>query len=316
MLCDSFLYGDNDSGGCAIWHILPFFIIKMAKIAIIAVKCGKCQQKLLTLKDKTKISTLRRNDNDHSYSWGSGFVDRHPVIANMLIIMVISMLGIYAAYLTIALFTKHGRTLTVPHVENMSYTEAVNKLHGSGLKVDIRDSLYREDVCPGFVIEQFPKAKSVVKPGRKIFLYINAVHPKEVIIDDDNHPTEYALKGVSYRSAKAKLEELGFKNIRMVRVLGASDRVVKILANGNAIRKMQKVPVNAQVTMEISDGRLNDLQDSLRNAELMDIYGDNQTTQYPEEDISGNNEEVSASPVYEAPQEPETEPDEGNEQYF
>ena len=39
--------------------------------------------------------------------------------------------------------------------------------------------LYRDDIKPGHVIEQFPKAKSIVKPGRKIFLYINAVHPKE-----------------------------------------------------------------------------------------------------------------------------------------
>ncbi len=258
---------------------------------------------------------MRRNDEDHSYSWGSGFVDRHPVIANILIIFVISMLGIYAAYLTIALFTKHGRTLTVPRVENMSYTEAVNKLHNSGLKVDIRDSLYREDVRPGFVIEQFPKANSVVKPGRKVFLYINAVHPKEVIIDDDNHPSEYAMKGVSYRSARAKLEELGFKNIRMVKVLGASDRVVKILANGRAVRKMQKVPVNSQVTMEVSDGRLNDLQDSLRNAELLNIYDDQSATSYPEENVTGN-EEVSASPVYEESKEPEKEPEQETNQYF
>lgn len=273
--------------------------------------------KIVNFERLKKKPKLRRNENDHSYSWGSGFVDRHPVIANLLIIIVISMLGIYAAYLTIALFTKHGRTLTVPRVENMSYTEAVNKLHNNGLKVDIRDSLYREDVRPGFVIEQFPKANSVVKPGRKIFLYINAVHPREVIIDDDNHPTEYALKGVSYRSAKAKLEELGFKNIRMVKVLGASDRVVKILANGRPVRKMQKVPVNVQVTMEISDGRLNDLQDSLRNAELMDMYDESNTTQYPKADIDiDNGEEVSASPVYETPQEPETETEEGNTQYF
>ena len=273
--------------------------------------------KIVNFERLKKKPKLRRNEHDHSYSWGSGFVDRHPVIANLLIIIVISMLGIYAAYLTIALFTKHGRTLTVPRVENMSYTEAVNKLHNNGLKVDIRDSLYREDVRPGFVIEQFPKANSVVKPGRKIFLYINAVHPREVIIDDDNHPAEYALKGMSYRSAKAKLEELGFKNIRMVKVLGASDRVVKILANGKPIRKMQKVAVNVQITMEISDGRLNDLQDSLRNAELMDIYDEGNTVQYPEADIDRDNgEEVSASPVYETPKEPETETEEGNTQYF
>lgn len=157
----------------------------------------------------------------------------------------------------------------------MSYTEAVNLLHSKGFKVDIRDSLYREDVKPGFVIEQFPKANSIVKPGRKIFLYINAVHPKEVILDDDNHPNEFALKGQSYRSALAKLEELGFKNVRVVKVLGTTDRVVKVMANGRPVHKMQKIPVTSTVVLEISDGRLADVQDSLRNAELLQNYQDN-----------------------------------------
>ena len=58
----------------------------------------------------------------------------------------------------------------VAGVEGKTYTEAVNILHKRGFKVDIRDSLYREDVKPGRVIEQFPKANSIVKRGRKIFL--------------------------------------------------------------------------------------------------------------------------------------------------
>lgn len=209
---------------------------------------------------------------DHSYSWGSKYIDRHPVFANVVIIMIIAALGIYAAYLATALFTKHGRSVQVPGVENLTYTEAISRLHSRGLEVDIRDSLYREDVRPGFVIEQFPKANSIVKPGRKIFLYINAVHPKEVILDDDNHPNELALKSISERSALAKFEELGFKNVRVVKVLGPTDRVVKVLANGRPVRKMQKIPVNSSIIIEVADGRLADMQDSLSNLEYLDSY--------------------------------------------
>lgn len=153
---------------------------------------------------------MKTNQTDHSYSWGSKFIDRHPVMANIVIIFIIAALGIYAAYLATALFTKHGRSVQVPGVENLSYTEAISRLHSRGLKVDIRDSLYREDFRPGFVIEQFPKANSIVKPGRKIFLYINAVHPKEVILDDDNHPNELALRGVSERTAAGKIRGARF----------------------------------------------------------------------------------------------------------
>ena len=238
-----------------------------------------------------------------------------------MIIIIISLLGIYAAYLATALFTKHGRSGRVPRVENMSYTQAVELLHSKGFKVDIRDSLYRDDVKPGYVIEQFPKANTIVKPGRKIFLYINAVHPKEVILDDDNHPSEYALRGESYRSTMAKLEELGFKNVRVVKVLGTTDRVVKLLANGRPIRKMQRIPVNAVITVEVSDGRLADLKDSLQNLEYLEnINSENPAVAIPEYPTVGEEEfeetpsHSAPAPAPAAPAQPEEEDE--NSQYF
>jgi len=275
---------------------------------------------LLTLDSKTGI-TVKSNQTDHSYSWGSKFIDRHPVMANFVIIAIIAAMGIYAAYLATALFTKHGRSVQVPGVENLSYTEAIARLHSRGLKVDIRDYLYRDDVRPGFVIEQFPKSNSMVKPGRKIFLYINAVHPKEVILDDDNHPNELALKGVSERTALAKFEELGFRNVRTVKVLGTTDRVVKILANGKPIRKMQKVPVNASIVIEVSDGRLSDIQDSLTNLEYLDAYRESQVSGTYDSDLESSYD-PDFTPASEAagnnsnPTPAEKEEEEEGSQYF
>lgn len=197
------------------------------------------------------------------------FVRKHPVIVNLLIIAVVAALGLFILYFSIAIFTKHGQSDKVPGVENMTYTKAVELLHDNGFQVDIRDSLYKEDIRPGYVIEQFPKAGSIVKPGRKIFLYINAVHPKEVVIDDDNHPMEDALRSFSFRSGMAKLQELGFKNIRVVKVLGDNDCIVKVLANGVPVKKMQKVPVNASIVVQVYDGRLAAIRDSLENEELI-----------------------------------------------
>ena len=216
------------------------------------------------------------------------------------------MVGIAIVYFSLALFTKHGRTDIVPGVENMSYTEAVSRLYDLGFRVDIRDSLYKDNVRPGYVIEQYPKANSVVKPGRKIFLYINAVHPKEVVIDDDNHPMEYALKSFSYRSGIAKLEELGFKNIKIEYVLGDTDRVLRVTADGKTVNKMQKVPLNAKIVLVVYDGRKSALADSLSHAagrnegsEQYEIvneegYEPDPEEQYFEENISiSGNEEPS-----------------------
>lgn len=227
---------------------------------------------------------------------GKKFMAKYPILANIIIIGLIAIIGLYAVYFALAIFTNHGCSDQVPRVEGKSYTEALELLDSRGFKVDIRDSLYRDDVRPGYVIEQFPKANSIVKPGRKIFLYINAVHPKEVVIDSEGIAGDYAMKGESFRGALSKLEELGFKNVQVVKVLGTTDRVVKVMANGRPVRKMQKVAVNARIVVEVSDGRLKSLRDSLQDAELMRIYRENAAQEAP----------VVETPEEETPQPQET----------
>ena len=227
---------------------------------------------------------------------------RFAIIINLLIIMIVAIVGIAIVYLCIALFTKHGETTTVPKVENMSYTQAIELLHSKGFNVDIRDSLFRDDIKPGYVIEQFPRANATVKPGRKIFLYINAVHPKEVVIDDGPDYTAMALKDWSYRQARSRLMELGFKNVKTVTVLGADDRVVKILANGKPIFRMQKIPVNAQIIIEVSDGRLGALRDSLYESERMKEYNMMEFGDYPGADNTESESENKETGKEESPE--------------
>lgn len=205
------------------------------------------------------------------------------MLANFFVILIVAFLGIWIVYLSLQIFTKHGSTDVVPKVENMSYSQAINILHDNGFRVDIRDSIYKEDVKPGFVIEQFPKAGATVKPGRKIFLYINSVHPREVVVDDDNHPLDDALRSVSFRQGMARLQELGFKNIRVVRVLGDNDRIVRVIANGKVVKKTQKVPLNARLVVEVQDGRLRALTDSLEGEEFR--YYSEENAEAAEEEI-------------------------------
>ncbi len=234
----------------------------------------------------------------------TGFVAKHPVLTNLIIILLVAIAGLGIIYLSFAIFTRHGESSVVPGVEKMSYTQAIEILHAQGFKVDIRDSLYKEDEKPGYVIEQFPKANSVVKPGRKIFLYINAVHPKEVIIDEDNNPREDALKSTSFRQGKARLEELGFKNIRVIKILGENDCISKIYANGKVVKKLQKVPVNAQIVMEVFDGNLVAVRDSLQN-DLDPGYGYSEPVMMEEE----------VSPEIYSAEEPESSESESSEYY-
>lgn len=233
---------------------------------------------------------------------GKEFISRHPVLANVIIIILVALAGIGIVYFSFAIFTHHGESNKVPGVEKMSYTQAIEILHSNGFKVDIRDSLYKEDEKPGYVIEQFPKANSIVKPGRKIFLYINAVHPKEVIIDEDNNPREDALKSTSFRQGKARLEELGFKNIKVIKILGENDCISKIYADGKVVKKMQKTPINARIVMEVFDGNLEAVRDSL-SLDLDPGYGTDpytsDDTEQPSETYTTEETESSEPQSYE-----------------
>lgn len=197
------------------------------------------------------------------------YTGRHPVLINVVIILLVAVLGLAIVFFSLNIFTRHGEWATVPGIENITYTDAIKILHENGFRTDIRDSLYKEDIKPGYVVEQFPKAGSKVKPGRKIFLYINAVHPREMLIDGDSYTPGAALEGYSLRQGMAKLEELGFKNINVVTVPGTSDRIIRLIANGKTVKKMQKVPVNASITMEVYDGKLQRVQDSILEQEYM-----------------------------------------------
>ena len=225
------------------------------------------------------------------------YFKQHPVIANLVILCLVAVIGLFIVFLSLNLFTRHGEWEVVPEVENMSFTNAINVLHDKGFRTDIRDSIYKEDITPGYVVEQFPKPGSKVKPGRKIFLYINAVHPREFIIDPDRGQQGEALKGYSLRQGMAKLEELGFKKINVIKVPGENDRIIRLLANGKVISKMEKVPVNAMITVEVYDGRLNHYTDSVIDNEYLQFVTEVEDEVYEMEEPS-EDELMDIEPVY------------------
>lgn len=208
----------------------------------------------------------------------------HPVLANFIIIVLVAIIGLVIIFISLNIFTRHGEWETVPEVENMSFTNAINTLHSKGFRTDIRDSVYKDNIKPGYIVEQFPKPGSKVKPGRKIFLYINAVHPRELIIDADNTEPGAALKGYSMRQGLAKLEELGFRNVNVVKLPGDNDRIIRLLANGKTIDKMEKVPVNALITMEVYNGETHHITDSLLEEEYLQYVTEVEEEPMPEFD--------------------------------
>lgn len=229
----------------------------------------------------------------------SSLLRKYPILVNLVIIILVAILGILIANFSLAIFTKHGEYSVVPSVEKMSYSSAIDQLHAEGFKVEISDSVFRDDLRPGYVLEQNPTANSKVKPGRTVYLVINAVNAKQVAINN--------IEGISLRQGKAMLQGLGFKdkNIKVVYRLGKHENLIQsVRVDGKKLRPGQRVPVSSIIVLEVSDGRVGQLTDSLLNVEFGVETIDDYAGEYPTEYSEPTEEPVSTEePVEEVVEE-------------
>ena len=106
-------------------------------------------------------------------------------------------------------YTRHDVSVTVPRVVDRPFEEASQLLQRRDLQVERqRTRQYNPNVPRGEVLDQQPPANALVKPGRRIYLTVNAGQTPMVKMPD--------LEGTSVREAKNQLMALGLKagNVR------------------------------------------------------------------------------------------------------
>lgn len=175
------------------------------------------------------------------------FFKKHPIVANILLICIVGVLLVAIAMWFLNLWTAHGQVQVVPNVRSMSVGEAGSVLANCNLRVEVADSVYDGDVARGAVVEQVPPVGNRVKPGRTVFLTINAYSPRQVTLPE--------LVGSSVRQARASLQSMGFQDIREVRVPSDyKDLVLAIKSMGVALRAGTKLPLDATIVIEVGEG--------------------------------------------------------------
>lgn len=144
-------------------------------------------------------------------------------------------------------WTRHGDTIIVPSVKTFSYAKASQTLEAEGLLAILSDSVYDKRTAPGTVIEQNPKAGTVVKEGREIYLTINAFSSKMVTLP--------SLTDISVRQARSILEGLEIKKVVEKRVPSDfKDLVLAVRYKGVRLSPGARVPVSATIELEVGEG--------------------------------------------------------------
>lgn len=121
---------------------------------------------------------------------------------------LVVLLGIgFGAYLVMDAmimpsYTRHNVSTRVPNVENRPFEEADSLLQKLDLQVERQVGRYNPNVKQGLVVDQTPLPNSDVKPGRRVYLTVNAGEVPTVRVPD--------LTGMSVREAKNRTTSAGF----------------------------------------------------------------------------------------------------------
>lgn len=125
---------------------------------------------------------------------------KKPLWLNLLFGFGLAVLIFFAWLLSLNWFTKHGKSVMVPSVVGLTFSEAKTLLESKGFEVEVDDSIYSAAAPPLNVLRQLPDSAETVKWGRTIFLTIARVVPPEV--------TMPSLKGQTFRNAELILKSL------------------------------------------------------------------------------------------------------------
>ena len=175
------------------------------------------------------------------------FVKRHPILFNLLLIILVGCGVVWMALIGLDIWTGHGKYEVVPNIKGMSYQQAVTALDAAGLKAELYDSIYEASTQPGTVLDQSPRPNAKVKPNRVVYLTTTAFSPEMVTIP--------SLTDMSVRTAKSALEGLGIKKIVATYVPSEfKDLVTDVRCNGQRLEPGTKIPVTSVVTLEVGEG--------------------------------------------------------------
>lgn len=184
---------------------------------------------------------------DNKKSKKGNFISKHPIIFNLLLIVVVGFALLWGSLVWVDSWTGHGEYRIVPDVKGMPYSRAAEILEEADLIGEITDSVYDGSVAPGTVLVQTPKDSSKVKPNRKVYLTIASFSTKKVSVPN--------LLDVSLRQAQSILEGLGLSDIRVVNVPSEyKDLVVGVKFNGLPLNAGTRIPLTATVTLEVGEG--------------------------------------------------------------
>lgn len=185
---------------------------------------------------------------------------------NIVAMVVVGIGVIFGVLEWLDVYTRHGETVTVPNVREMTVEEAEKAFHREGLVCVISDTRYVKNLAAGIVLDMKPNAGEKVKEGRTIYLTINTREVPLRAVPD-------VADNSSFRQAEAKLQSVGFKLTEVQLIPGEKDWVYGVKYQDRELSAGEKVPVGAALTLIVGDG-LGELSGDSLNVDSLQIQAE------------------------------------------
>lgn len=163
----------------------------------------------------------------------------------MAIIVVLLSMGLRYG---LDLYTHHGQMVEVPSILHKTYNDAEDMLDKLHLDIVVSDTDYVKTMPPDCVLEQSPAAGEIVKPGRLIYVKINAS-------STPRRPLPDVIDNSSLRDAQSRLTALGFQLGEPEYIPGEKEWVYGIKCQGKQLATGDRVSVEDQLVIQVGDGR-------------------------------------------------------------
>lgn len=157
------------------------------------------------------------------------------------------------------LYTNHGEEVVTPNVVHKDFKEAAEILEGLELEIQVSDTGYVKSLPANCVLDQSIAPGEKVKPGRIIFVTINAANSPTIALPD-------VIDNSSYREAVARLRSMGFRLGQPEFMPGEKDWVYGIKCKGRQLATGDRVSIEDALIIQVGDGRI-DASDSINYVE-------------------------------------------------
>lgn len=128
------------------------------------------------------------------------FFKKYPWVTHLVIMAGVSVAILLLVFLFIKIYARQGEEYELPEVvgRNIAELKADNPI---GLDIVVMDSIFRPGVEGGQILTQDPKAGTMVKKGRKLYITMTAYNAEESVMPE--------LAGLTVRQAIAELNACG-----------------------------------------------------------------------------------------------------------